>query len=139
MDNFIVFVSEQWLLVSVLLVLVAAYVWTEGRKGGVTLSVHSATRLINKGEAVVVDLRDTKEFQAGHIVDSLSIPHNKLLEQLPQLESHKNKTLILVDKMGQHAGAAGRTLKAKGFAVNRLQGGISEWQAQSLPLVKGKA
>lgn len=139
MDNFIIFVAEQWLLVSLLLALVVVYFWTEGRRSGVTLSVHSATRLINKGEAIVVDLRDAKEFQAGHIVDSLSIPHNKLAEQLPQLESHRNKTLILVDKMGQHAGAAGRTLKAKGFTVNRLQGGISEWQAQSLPLVKGKA
>lgn len=139
MDNFLLFVGEQWLLVSVLLALVVAYFWTEGRKGGATLTIHSATRLINNGQAVVVDLREAKEYEAGHIVGALNIPHNKLAEQLPQLESHKSKTLVLVDKMGQHAGAAGRILKAKGFTVNRLQGGISEWQAQTLPLVKGKA
>lgn len=136
MENILIFVGEQWILVSVLLVLVAAYFWTEGRKGGSTLSIHSATRIINNGEAVVVDLREAKEFKAGHIVDALNIPHNKLVEQLPQLESHKGKTILLVDKMGQHAGAAGRTLKAKGFEVSRLQGGISEWQGQNLPLVK---
>lgn len=139
MENIFIFASEQWLLVSVLFALVIAYFWTEARKGGTTLSIHSATRLINSGQAVVVDLRESKEYQAGHIVDALNIPHNKLTEQLPQLDSHKSKTLILVDKMGQHAGAAGRTLKAQGFTVNRLQGGMSEWQAQNLPLVKGKA
>jgi rhodanese-related sulfurtransferase len=137
-EKIFIFASEQWLLVSLLFALVIAYFWTEGRKGGATLSIHSATRLINKGEAVVVDLREAKEYQAGHIVDALSIPHNKLAEQLPLLDSHKDKTLILVDKMGQHAGAAGRLLKTKGFTVSRLQGGISEWQAQNLPLVKGK-
>jgi rhodanese-related sulfurtransferase len=52
------------------------------------------------------------------------------------LEPHKSKTLILVDKMGQHAGAAGRLLKAEGFTVNRLEGGMTEWQNQNLPLVK---
>ncbi len=136
MENILIFVSEQWMLVSVLIVLVAAYFWTEGRKGGSTLSIHSATRIINNGEAVVVDLREAKEFKAGHIVDAVNIPHNKLAEQLPQLEGHKSKTLLLVDKMGQHTGAAGRTLKSKGFEVSRLQGGISEWQGQNLPLVK---
>ncbi|NHO67563.1 rhodanese-like domain-containing protein [Aestuariicella hydrocarbonica] len=132
----LVFVAEQWLLVSVLVILVGAYFWTENRKSGDTLSIHSATRVINNGEAVVVDLRDAKEFKSGHIINAINIPHNKLAEQLPQLENHKTKTILLVDKMGQHAGAAGRVLKTNGFTVSRLQGGISEWQGQNLPLVK---
>lgn len=130
------FVSEQWMLVSLLIILLYAYVWTEKIKGGPTLSIHSATRVINSGEAIVVDLREANEFKAGHIVDAMNIPHNKLKDQLTQLQSHKSKTLILVDKMGQHAGNAGRLLKTEGFTVNRLQGGISEWQNQNLPLVK---
>lgn len=130
------FVSEQWMLVSLLIILLYAYVWTEKIKGGPTLSIHSATRVINSGEAIIVDLRDANEFKAGHIVDAMNIPHNKLKDQLTQLQSHKSKTLILVDKMGQHAGNAGRLLKTEGFTVNRLQGGISEWQNQNLPLVK---
>ncbi len=130
------FISEQWILVTVLLVLVNLYFWTEKRKGGDSLSIHGATRIINSGSAVVVDLREAKEFKEGHIVDSLNIPHNKLNDQLSQLEKHKDKTLVLVDKLGQHAGHAGRILKAKGFNVSRLQGGISEWQSQNLPLVK---
>lgn len=136
--DFITFVGEQWLLVSLLMALIYLYIWTEGRKGGATLSIHSATRLINQGEAVVVDLREAKEYKAGHIVDALNIPHNKVNDQLPMLEPHKSKTLVLVDKLGQHAGNAGRTLKAKGFTVCRLQGGMSEWESQNLPVVTKK-
>lgn len=130
------FVSEQWLLVSILMVFVYLYAWTEKSKGGETLTIHSATRLINGGAAVVVDLRDAKEFQQGHIVDALNIPHNKVVDQLPLLETHKSKTLLLVDKLGQHTGSVGRQLKAKGFQVSRLGGGMAEWQSQNLPLVK---
>lgn len=134
--DILTFASEEWLLVSVLVVFVYLYVWTEKSKGGDSLSIHSATRLINSDGAVVVDLRESKEFQQGHIVDSINIPYNKVLEQLPQLEKHRQKTLLLVDKLGQHSGSVGRQLKAKGFTVSRLGGGVSEWQAQNLPLVK---
>ena len=134
--DFFTFVSEQWILVSILIVLLYAYIWTEKTKGGPTVSIHSATRVINNGEAVVVDLREAKEFKAGHIVDAMNIPHNKLKDQLTQLASHKEKTLILVDKMGQHAGTARRMLRTEGFTVNRLEGGMTEWQNQNLPLVK---
>lgn len=134
--DFFVFVSEQWLLVSLLCVLIYVYAWTEKAKGGKSLSVHAMTQLVNKGEAVVVDLREAADFKGGHIVDAINIPHNKLTEQVTQLAKHKEKTVILVDKMGQHTGNAGRTLRKDGFTVNRLEGGMSEWQSQNLPLVK---
>ncbi|GAA5315798.1 MAG: rhodanese-like domain-containing protein [Candidatus Pelagadaptatus aseana] len=135
MEQFFVFVGEQWLLVSVLCALVFGYFWTEGSKAGKTLSVHEATRLINGGEALIVDVREAKEFKQGHLVDAINIPHNRINERLSELESSKSKTILLVDKMAQHTGHVGRTLSSKGFDVVRLRGGISEWQAQNLPLV----
>jgi rhodanese-related sulfurtransferase len=42
-----------------------------------------------------------------------------------------------VCKLGQNATAAGKKLGAKGYTqVHRLKGGISEWQAMQMPLVK---
>jgi rhodanese-related sulfurtransferase len=130
-----VFVSEQWMLVSLLCVLVYAYAWNEKAKGGKSLSVHGMTLLVNKGDAVVVDLREAAEFKNGHIVDAINIPHNKVAERMSELAKFKEKTVVLVDKMGQHAGNAGRTLRKEGYEVNRLEGGMSEWQNQNLPLV----
>ena len=134
MDLF-VFVSEQWMLVSLLCVLVYAYAWTEKAKGGKSLSTHGMTLLVNKGDAVVVDLREAAEFKNGHIVDAINIPHNKVAERMSELAKFKEKTVVLVDKMGQHTGNAGRALRKEGYEVNRLEGGMSEWQNQNLPLV----
>ncbi len=136
--NFFVFVAQEWILVSVLIVLVYFYYWRERSKSGVPLSAHEATLLLNKDEAVIVDLREAADFRAGHIVNSLNIPYNKIIGDTSELTTHKDKILILVDKLGQHAGTVGRKLGKEGFQVRRLSGGISEWQSQSLPLSKGK-
>lgn len=135
--DYIVFLTEQWILVSVLVVLAAALVFVEGRKGGQSLSHHQVTRLLNSDEAVIVDVRDKKDYSEGHIVDAIHIPYLKLAERASELEKHRAKTLIVADKMGQQAGAAGKTLKDKGFTVTRLQGGMEEWKNQNLPVIKG--
>ncbi len=134
--GFTEFLAEQWVLVSIWAVLIAAFLWTETRKGGKALSHHEVTRMLNAGEAIVLDVRDAKEFGTGHIVDSINIPYAKLNDRASELEKHKARTVVVVDKIGQHAGSAGKILKDKGFDVARLQGGISEWAGQNLPLVK---
>lgn len=134
--EFLVFLSEQWLLVGVLLILVYLLMLSERIKAGKPASVHEVTGLINTAGARVVDLRDRDDFSSGHIVDAIHIPHGELAKRMGELAAAKSKPLILVDKMGQHTGAAGRLLKREGFEVRRLQGGISEWVNQNLPLVK---
>ena len=134
--DIIIFLTEQWLLVSLMCVLIYIYAWREKSKAGATLSVHQMTALLNKGESVLVDIRDAAEFKVGHIVDAINIPHNKVEKQLADFAKFQSKTIILVDKMGQHTGNAGRLLRANGYDVARLDGGIADWQGQNLPLVK---
>ena len=131
------FVSQQWALVGALVVVLLMLFRHEGNRSGPSLSAQQAINKINQQQAVVVDLRDAAEFKSGHIVDALNIPHAKLAERVDELEKYRERPLILVCKMGQHTGAAGKLLGSKGFAdVYRLSGGISEWQQQQLPLVK---
>lgn len=135
MADFLIFVSEQWLLVSLLLALVYAFLMLEHIKAGKQISVHEVTRLINGGEAVLIDLRDAKEYQAGHILHASSIPLGQLNARLNELQDARDKTIVLIDKFGQQAASAGRQLRRAGFRVQRLRGGMAEWQAQSLPVV----
>ena len=135
MDWF-VFVSEQWVLVSLLAILVSALIVVERKRAGVQLSFHDATRLINGDTAVLVDLRESKDFSAGHIVDALNIPFAKLKDRAIELDKFKGKTVILVDKMGQQTGAGVKILSELGHDCARLQGGMMEWQNQNLPVVK---
>ncbi|AMX03704.1 rhodanese-like domain-containing protein [Microbulbifer thermotolerans] len=134
--DFFVFISEQWLLVSLLVVLLYVFALNERYKAGTPASVHEVTRLINSEGARVLDVRDRNEYSAGHIVDAIHIPHSEVAERIAELTPFKDKPLIVADKLGQHAGAVGRLLKQRGFQVRRLQGGMTEWASQNLPLVK---
>ncbi len=134
--NWFAFISEQWMLLGLLAVLAGVFFWNEGRRGGQTLSYSEVTRLLNSDQAVLLDLREAAEFKAGHIVGAINMPHAKVESRIDELEKYRDKTLVLADKMGQHTGAVGRTLREKGYTVCRLQGGMAEWNGQNLPVVK---
>lgn len=136
--DFVDFIVQEWILAAFLVVLVSFYFRHERIKSGQPITPHEVTRLVNAGNAQLVDLRDSAEFKAGHIVGSVNVPYAKLTKETTEVLRYKDKTLILVDKLGQHSGAVGRFLGKEGFDVRRLSGGIAEWQAQSLPLAKGK-
>ncbi len=138
MESLIVFLGQQWMLVGALMVCIMMLVFHDSKKAGATLSPQGAINLINQQDAVVVDLREGKEFKAGHIVDAINIPYASFDSRVSELEKYKDKPLVLVCKMGQHCGPIGKKLAAKGFTgVRRMSGGMMEWQNERLPLVKG--
>jgi len=126
------------MLTGLLVVLILAYSLRERVKSGVPVSNNELTRLVNSDKAVVLDIRPSAEYKLGHLVDSINVPYDRINADLATLEKYKTKTIIIVDKIGQYAGTAGRQLAKAGYDVRRLSGGISEWQNQNLPLVKGK-
>lgn len=136
MIKFLDFISQEWMLVSGLCVLVYLFAMNEMKRGGRYINHHDLTRLVNEDKGVVVDIRDSNEVSDGVIVGSILINHAKLDGENPELIESKDKTIILVDKMGQHAGSVGPRLTKKGFDVVRLKGGIAEWKSANLPLVK---
>ena len=136
MEQFIEFAVNHWVLTSAFLFLLAGLIYTEGKRGGESVEINEATRLINRESAAVVDLRSEAEFKAGHIVDAVNIPFTRLKDSLSDLEKHKANPIILVCKMGQHSGAAGKVLRQAGFEVKRLSGGMSQWEGANLPLAR---
>ena len=137
MDRLVEFVGLEWELFTLLLALIVALIFTESRKAGKTVSPQGATLLINRSDAVVVDIRDLKEFNEGHIVGAINIPLANFDGRVTELEKYKTKPLIIACKMGQQSGIIGKRLSAKGFTdVQRLQGGMTEWLASNLPVVK---
>jgi len=118
--------------------LVYSFIWRESSKGGKSISYHQLTRLINGDQATVLDVRDSKEFSNGHIAGAINIPAVKIKERISELEAKKDKLIVIVDKMGQHSGAVGRDLTRRGFTINRLSGGMTEWVTEKLPVIKSK-
>jgi rhodanese-related sulfurtransferase len=138
MELFFQFVAAKWYLFGAAGVIIVLLVMHETRKGIPTLSPAQLTALVNREEAVVLDLRDGAEYRAGHIVDSIHMPFAKLSERVAELERYRDKPVVVVCKMGHQSGAVARNLRQKGFArVYRLGGGIMEWQSSQLPLLRG--
>lgn len=139
MDRLLEFAMNHPLLVGSFFALLIAFFLLEARRGGKTVSPSQLTLLINNENGLVLDVRDPKEFREGHITGARNIPFSKLKDSLGQLAQNKEQPVVLVCKMGQHSGAAGKILNGDGFTnVLRLKGGISTWMAEGLPLVKGK-
>lgn len=137
MDRLFEFVVNHYILVSLFVAFLLAILVLESRRGGAKISAQGAVSLINKDEALVVDIRDRKEFGEGRITGSVNIPLNSLTSRVGELNKFKEKQIIVADKMGQHSATAVKQLNAEGFAnVLRLNGGIADWKASNLPLVK---
>lgn len=137
MDRLFEFVVNHYILVSLFVAFLVAILILESRRGGAKVSAQAAVNLLNKDEAVVVDIRDRKEFGEGRITGSVNIPLNSLKSRVSELNKFKDKQIIVADKMGQHSAMAVKQLNAEGFSnVVRLNGGISDWKASNLPLVK---
>ncbi len=137
MQRFIEFTINHWELVCLLLGLIIAFFYTESRRAGQTVSPLQATQLINKEDALVLDIREGAEYNKGHITGSINIPFSAIDKRVAEIEKHKSHPIILVCKMGQHSAGVGKTLRKHGFTdIKRLSGGIGGWQADSLPLVK---
>lgn len=136
MALFFEFLAEQWLLASALLVVIVMLFVHEGRRSGPSVTPQQAINLINKEDGVFLDLRDAADYKQGHIVDAINIPATKLASRLVELEKYKDKPLVLVCKMGQQSGAAGKQLKeAKFERVYKMSGGMTEWGNLQLPTV----
>ncbi|MBV1907039.1 MAG: rhodanese-like domain-containing protein [Pseudomonadales bacterium] len=137
MDTLIEFLSNHFYLAGAFVVLLVLFIRNETSRGGQGVSPQELVNLVNHKDAVILDVRENKEFAEGHIVKSVNIPHGSLDKRLSELNKYKEKPLVVACKMGQHSGAVGTVLRKAGFAeVSRLSGGITEWRNQNLPLVK---
>ncbi|AGI31702.1 TPA: rhodanese-like domain-containing protein [Mannheimia haemolytica] len=97
-----------------------------------------ATQLINKEEAVVVDLRSDEEFRAGHIIDSIHVlPSDIKAAKINQIDKYKARPVIVVDTNDFTSGGVAADLAKQGFSrVYVLKEGIGGWRAASLPTIK---
>lgn len=134
---FVEFLIEHWQLAAAWLVLLFLLLNHENRRGGKAVTPQQLSDMVNREDALVLDIRDSGEFRQGHIVNSLNIPLKDIDNRISELGTHKEKPVIVVCKIGQSATGITKQLKTNGFtSVYKLGGGLSEWTASNLPLVK---
>lgn len=140
MDQMLEFVSNHMLLSVALVVIVFLIIKMEFDRftsGIVQVNPFEAIRQLNDEKAVVVDVRESKEFTEGHLKDAVHIPLSDLKSRIEELNKYKDKSVIAYCRSGQRSFSACKMLKKAGFeAVSNLQGGIMAWQNQNMPISK---
>lgn len=139
MAQFGEFVVNNLLLFTLLGVILALLAWnlSGGLGGAQAVEPGEATRLINREDARVLDIRPAAEYEQGHILNAIHVPAGELEQRLKQLDKHRQRPVIVVCRSGATSTGACATLAKAGFEkVYSLKGGIMAWQNANLPLTK---
>ncbi|OGA00551.1 MAG: sulfurtransferase [Betaproteobacteria bacterium RIFCSPLOWO2_02_67_12] len=133
------FVQNNLLLIAVAFVSGAMLLWPLVRRGagGPWLTTLQATHMINRDDAVVIDVRDAAEYAKGHILGARSAPLPDLERRLAELAKFKARPVIVHCEQGSRSSNAIDILRRNGFAnVYNLAGGLAAWQQAGLPVEK---
>lgn len=140
MESFAGFILQHWnlfLTVGILTVLIIFLEIREHAHGIPRISTQEAVQLLNRDNALVIDVRDEALFKEGHILNALSMPVHSLGNRLPELEKKKENPIIFVCAAGNQSVHAAKLLYRHGFKrLYSLKGGMGAWRLADLPIKK---
>lgn len=104
-----------------------------------TVDAKQAAALQSSG-ALLLDVREADEYAQGHAPGSILIPLSQLQQRLQEIESDKNKQIVLICRSGRRSEQAQKLLEKAGFSATvNVEGGMNSWQKAGLPVVPGAA
>jgi rhodanese-related sulfurtransferase len=105
--------------------------------GGPWVDITHATLMINREDALVVDVREPAEYGAGHILGAKNVPLAGIQAGAGELAKKKSRPLIVYCDSSARSSSAVAALRRQGFErVVNLSGGLGAWQQAGLPVEK---
>lgn len=139
MGEIVAFANAHPILASIVVALLVAVLAYEVRlkgRGLIQVSTNMAVQMINRG-AMIVDVRPTEAYAGGHIVNAKNIPLADIETKPDTVKKKKDKVLLTVCDTGPLARRAADALRKAGYeSAFSLQGGLTAWRTDNLPLVK---
>jgi rhodanese-related sulfurtransferase len=136
MDFFI----RNWMLILVVFVSGAMLLWPLVQRRLTPMKeigTLNATHLINTRDALLVDVRETAEYQGGRLPNAVHVPLSQLQSRAAELARHSARPAIVYCARGNRSRAAGAALARIGFKeVYHLNGGYNAWKDAGLPVEK---
>lgn len=136
MERWFEFMGNHPFLFGLLFVLAVMYFSLESKRSGKKIAPQALGLLVNNENATLIDIRPASKFNAGYIAGSRNIPFTELKNHLAELQAMTTPIVFICD-IGMQAGMAVQLI-GKPNAM-RLEGGISNYQAQGLPLITPKS
>ena len=129
--------NNNWGWLAMIIASGSMLLWQTFKAQGSAVSPAQATLLINREDAMVLDVREPAEYAGGHIPKALPIPLGQLSKRLDELQRFKDKPIVVVCRSGNRSANACGILKKNEFPqVLNLSGGMSAWEQAGLPVTK---
>jgi len=96
------------------------------------VTVTDATRLAAEG-AMLLDVREDDEWQAGHAPQAEHIPMSVLGQELDRLD--QGRRIVAVCRSGSRSERVATALRQRGYDAANVEGGMQAWAAAGLPVV----
>ena len=138
--SFLAFAEKNWMLFATLVASGAMLVWplvSRRVSGGREVGTLGATQLINSKNALLLDVRETKEIDGGKLPNAIHVPLSHLANRGAELTKYVSRPVIAYCDRGQRGRTATALLAKLGFKdVYHLQGGFKAWKDAGLPVQK---
>ena len=85
-----------------------------------------------RGQIHLVDVRETYEWDAGRIANARHIELERLAGQADSID--RDKPVVFYCRLGARSGMAAQAFRTAGFDAYSMDGGITRWDAEGLPL-----
>jgi rhodanese-related sulfurtransferase len=135
------FVQNHIVLVSILVALVVwlvAHEWARLTRKYKMLSPAQLTQLINRENALVIDVSPHADYERGHILGAKNVLMSQFGPEHKDIAKAKDQPIAIVCRSGQNAAIAAEKLTRAGFTnVSVLEGGMMAWTQAELPVVRG--
>lgn len=131
------FIQHHWYWVVAALVSGGMLLWPLLRGNKADLTPAAATLKMNREDALILDVRETSEWNGGHIASARHIALTQIDKHLVEIEKFKQTPVIVCCAVGTRSETARDKLVKAGFEkVFNLAGGIAAWSEAGLPLTR---
>jgi molybdopterin/thiamine biosynthesis adenylyltransferase/rhodanese-related sulfurtransferase len=87
-------------------------------------------------DAVWVDVRETEEWQEGHLPGAVHVPRGNLESRIENVAPDKTRPVVLYCAAANRSAFAAKTLEELGYTnVHSLAGGFTDWKRNGLDIV----
>jgi rhodanese-related sulfurtransferase len=97
------------------------------------VSPQQAAQMQSEKKAVIIDVREKDEWNAGHIAGAIHIPLSEISNRVAELTKYQNQPVIMQCRSGARSAKAADILAKSGFTnVHNMDGGLNAWQKADL-------
>ena len=134
MGYFIQFLLDNWFIVLPLLISIFVFFKLENIRNSFLLEPQQMTFFLNRKNALLIDIRNEKDFLNGHISQAVCVgPDIELCKK--EIKKNSDRPVIIVCQNGNYSSRMANDLKKEGQEIFTLKGGINSWTNEKLPLI----